>query len=166
MATSIATYHQRGEALDYTNPSASDAIPAGAVIPLVSRIGVAGCDIPASAVGSVHVMGVFIIDKTESEDIKMGDPLYFDAETGKITKTGEGKVPAGFAAADSATEATTVAVNIGFPPATGAAAPTAAAKTKLSELDDVEISGEAADQVLTYDASGKWKNKAAAGAGA
>lgn len=119
-AVSTATYWQRGESLDYTNPSASDAIPAGAVIPLVSRIGVAGCDIPASAVGSIHVMGVFIIDKTASEDIKMGDPLYFDADTGKITKTGEGKVPAGYAAAPSATEDTTVAVNIGFPPAAAA----------------------------------------------
>lgn len=162
---STATYWQRGESLDYTNPDA-EIIPAGSVVSLGSRIGVAGTEIPANGVGSVHVMGVFIIAKTESEDVKMGDALYFDADTGKITKTGEGKVPAGYAAAPSATEDTTVAVNIGFPPAAGSTSPAPAAKTKLSELDDVEISGEAADQVLTYDASGKWKNKAAAGAGA
>ena len=105
------------------------------------------------------------MDKTESEDIKIGDPLYFDAETGKITKTGEGKVPAGYAAADSATEDTTVAVNIGFPPAAGGSAPAPAGKSKLSELEDVEISGELDNDVLTYESSSqKWKNKPAAGA--
>ena len=161
--TSMASYVQRGEALDY--PNATDAvIPAGSVVSLTSRIGVAGTDIAPGAIGSVHVMGVFSIDKTESEDIKIGDAVYFDADTGKITKTGDGKVPAGYAAADSATEDTTVLVNIGFPPSAGSSAPAPAAKTKLSELDDVEISGESDSQVLTYDTSGKWKNKAAAGA--
>lgn len=163
MANTFAVYMQRGEALDYTNPSASDAIPAGAVVNLTTRIGVAGTNIPAKGVGSVHVMGVYSIAKTESEDIKMGEAVYFDADTGKITKTGEGKVPAGYAAADSATEDTVVAVNIGFPPSAGSSAPAPAGKTKLSELEDVEISSEADAQVLTYEAeSQKWKNKTAA----
>lgn len=118
-----AEYLQRGEALDYKN-STDAAIPAGAVIELVSRIGVAGTDIPAGALGSVHIVGVFVMPKKSSEEIKMGDPLYFDSksEGGQLTKTGgEGITPAGFAAADAASEDATALVNIGFPPAAAAA---------------------------------------------
>ena len=77
MATSNATYVQRGEALDYTN-STEAVIPAGSVISLTTRIGVAGTNIAPGAVGSVHVVGVFSMDKTDSEEVAMGDALYFD----------------------------------------------------------------------------------------
>ena len=64
MATSNATYVQRGEALDYTN-STEAVIPAGSVISLTTRIGVAGTNIDPGAVGSIHVVGVFSMDKTD-----------------------------------------------------------------------------------------------------
>lgn len=128
MATSNATYVQRGEALDYTN-STEAVIPAGSVISLTTRIGVAGTNIAPGAVGSVHVVGVFSMDKTDSEEVAMGDALYFDTATGKITKTGKisktgtsDTPPAGYAAAPSAAAETTVLVNIGYPPAPVAAA--------------------------------------------
>lgn len=158
---SNATYIQRGEALDY--PNTTDAvIPAGSVVGMTSRIGVAGTDIAPGAVGSVHVIGVFSMDKTESQDIKMGDPLYFDAETGKITNEGEGKVPAGYAAAASATEDTTVLVNIGFPPSAAASAPAPAGKTKLADLEDVDVTEKSDNHVLTWvESESKWKAKAA-----
>lgn len=163
MATvSMATYLQRGESLDYTNAGEA-TIPAGSVISLTTRIGVAGTDIPVGAVGSVHVIGVFSMEKTESQDIKMGDALYFDTETGKITNEGEGKVPAGYAAAPSGTTEKTVLVNIGFPPAAGAAAAAAAAgKTKLADLEDVDVTDKTDNYVLTWvDGESKWKAKAA-----
>lgn len=117
MATSNATYVQRGEALDYTN-STEAVIPAGSVISLTTRIGVAGTNINPGAVGSVHVVGVFSMDKTASEEVAMGDALYFDTATGKITKTGTSDTPpAGYAAAPSVAAETTVLVNIGYPPA-------------------------------------------------
>ena len=160
MATvSMATYLQRGESLDYTNAGEA-TIPAGSVISLTTRIGVAGTDIPVGAVGSVHVIGVFSMEKTESQDIKMGDALYFDAETGKITNVGEGKVPAGYAAAPSGTTEKTVLVNIGFPPA---AAASAAGKTvtNLSDLEDVDDSGRQAGYILKWnDDESKWKAEA------
>ena len=99
-----AEYLQRGEALDYKNGTEA-AIPAGSVIELGSRIGVAGTDIPIGGLGSVHVLGVFSMPK-KAEEIKMGDALYFDSksEGGQLTKTGsEGTTPAGYAAADAAT---------------------------------------------------------------
>lgn len=119
--TSYATYVQRGEALDYTNGTEA-VIPAGSVVSLTTRIGVAGTDINPGAIGSVHVVGVFTMDKTASEDVKIGDALYFDTATGKITKTGTTSTPpAGFAAAPSGTTEATVQVNIGYPPAPVAA---------------------------------------------
>lgn len=124
MATSNATYVQRGEALDYTN-STEAVIPAGSVVSLTTRIGVAGTNIDPGAVGSIHVVGVFSMDKTDSEKVAMGDALYFNTATGKITKTGTGTSatpPAGYAAAPSAAAETTVLVNIGHPPAPVAAA--------------------------------------------
>lgn len=49
-----AAYVQRGEALDYKNGT-EEMIPAGTVVLVGKRIGVAGCDIPAGAVGTIHV---------------------------------------------------------------------------------------------------------------
>lgn len=160
-----AEYLQRGEALDYKNGTEA-AIPAGSVIELGSRIGVAGTDIPIGGLGSVHVLGVFSMPK-KAEEIKMGDALYFDSksEGGQLTKTGsEGTTPAGYAAADAASEDATALVNIGFPPAPAAAAAAAAAgKTKLSELEDVDVGEKSDGYVLTWEDSGqKWKAKAAA----
>ena len=127
-----ATYWQRGETIDYKNTTEA-AIPANTVISLGTRIGVAGTDIAVGEVGSLHVIGVFIIDKTESEKVTAGEYVYFDAETGKITKTGDGKVPAGYAVADAAEADTTVLVNIGHPPAAAAAAAGGDIDSKLAD---------------------------------
>ena len=119
-----AEYLQRGEALDYKN-STDAVIPAGAILDLKTRIGVAGTDIAPGAIGSVHVMGVFNMPKKSADDVKQGEALYFDSKSngGEITKTsGDATTPAGFAAYDSGAEETTVAVNIGFPPAAAASA--------------------------------------------
>ncbi len=155
MATvSTATYIQRGEALDYVN--AGDAIiPANTVVSLGTRIGVAGTDIAPGQIGSVHVIGVFEIKKAASQDIKMGDALYFDADAGEITNEGEGKVPAGYAAAASKSDATTVAVNISFPPAAASGSAPAPATTKLADLTDVEVGSAKEGDILKY-TSEKW----------
>ncbi len=61
----IANYQQPGSAIDYPNGTSS-AIAAGQVVSLTTRIGVAGTDIPASAVGSLYVKGVFAMPKAAS----------------------------------------------------------------------------------------------------
>lgn len=130
-----ASYLQRGEALDYTN-STSKMIPAGAIISIGDHIGVAGTDIPPGKVGSIHVVGVFEINKSDaSEVIEQGKTLYFDgtgitassgeattAETADADGTGESDtaetadvaaiIVAGYAAAPSTAEDTTVLVKL------------------------------------------------------
>lgn len=92
---SKAEYWQRGEALDYTNAT-SNTIPANTVIKFGSRIGVAGTDIAPGEVGSLHVGGVWEFDKTGTNKIEMGDPVYFDG-TG-ITDTADSNTEVGYAA--------------------------------------------------------------------
>lgn len=91
-----ASYCQRGEALDYTNGSTLK-IEAGDVINLTTRIGVAGTEIMSGATGSVHVVGVFKMDKAASEAISIGTAVYYDDTNECITATAESNVPAGYA---------------------------------------------------------------------
>ena len=104
----IANYQQPGAAIDYTNPT-SDTIKAGQVVSLTTRIGVAGTEIPAAAVGSLHVKGVFAMDKA-SGAIPLGAAVYYNAS---ITTTASSAVPAGWAIAAAKSEDATVQVCIG-----------------------------------------------------
>ena len=104
-----ATYYQRGETLDYT---AAKKLEAGDVVSLGSRIGVAAEAIPAGQLGHLHVVGVFAMAKANTEEIKLGTAVYYDAEAEAITATADGNTPAGYAAADAATNATSVLVKL------------------------------------------------------
>lgn len=76
-----ATYIQRGEALDYQNTTEA-MIPAGTVILLGKRIGVAGGDIPPGEVGALHMAGVFEIPKKASVALAAGDNVAFTEADG------------------------------------------------------------------------------------
>lgn len=104
-----ASYWQRGEALDYKNTTTS-TIPANTVIPLVTRIGIAGNDIEPGQTGAIHVTGVFEMPKVDADEISMGTLVYF-SEDG-ITATSDGNVPAGYAAQNSAADEKTVLVKL------------------------------------------------------
>ena len=104
-----ATYYQRGETLDYT---AAKKLEAGDVVSLGSRIGVAAANIGAGEQGAVHVVGVFAMAKANTEEIKQGAAVYYDAAAEAITTTADGNTPAGYAAADAATTATSVLVKL------------------------------------------------------
>ena len=108
----IANYQQPGSAIDYPNGTGS-AIAAGQVVSLTTRIGVAGTDIPASAVGSLYVKGVFAMPKADSTAIAIGAAVYYDASADNITTTAESNIPAGWAIAAAAKNDTTVQVCIG-----------------------------------------------------
>lgn len=127
----IAKYWQRGEALDYT--AADAAVANGQVVSLGNRIGVAGDDIPEGETGTLHVMGVFEMEKDTTVSVTMGASLYYDESAQKITTDPSGNVPAGYAAADAAQSATTALVNIGDP--NGAAAEVAAVHDSLALKD-------------------------------
>lgn len=106
-----ALYWQRGETLDYMN--GTDAkIEANTVMVIGDKIGVAGTDIPAGQMGSVHVSGVFEMDKADSTDIPIGKTVYF-SEAGITATAVEGSTTlAGFAAASAAADATKIFVKL------------------------------------------------------
>lgn len=107
----IANYQQPGFTIDFIN-STSDTIKAGQVVSLTTRIGVAGTEIAASAVGSLHVKGVFSMPKATGA-IAIGAAVYYNASTDKITTTASSAVPAGWAIAAAKSEDATVQVCIG-----------------------------------------------------
>lgn len=113
MATK-AEYLQRGEALDYTNGT-EETIKAGVIVPVGTRIGVAGCDIPPGQVGSLHMVGVFRIAKTGTAAIAMGQTVYFDGTgiTGAAATGDEDtSIEVGYAAAPADAADTEVLVKI------------------------------------------------------
>ena len=84
---SKASYWQRGETLDYKN-TGSSTIEANTVVELTGRVGIAGTDIAPGAEGDLHVCGVFEFDKTGTNEIAFGQPVYFD-KTGITDATTE-----------------------------------------------------------------------------
>lgn len=90
-----AAYWQRGETIDFKNETGSK-IEANTVITLGARIGIAGTDIIPGEVGTLHITGVFRMEKA-SEEIAAGSEVYLDP-SGKITKAsstpGEEEAPA------------------------------------------------------------------------
>lgn len=106
-----ATYWQRGEALDYRNDT-EEAIPAGTVLAVGKRhIGVAGTEIPAGGMGSVHVTGVFEFPKKSGTTLKLGDLVKFSDADG-IDKDADGTASVGYAAGEAAAEDPTVLVKL------------------------------------------------------
>ena len=117
---SKARYVQRGETLDYFNGT-EDIIRAGEVIPLITRIGVAGTEIPPGKTGSIHVCGAFEIPKTGESAILMGTAVFFDGigitDKEKEDAADDGGetvsyVPAGYAAAGAQQGDTVVLVKL------------------------------------------------------
>lgn len=106
----MAKYVQNGGVIDYVN-TGSTKIDAGDAVSLTNLTGVAACDIPGGAVGSVAIEGVFDFDKTASLSVALGDIVYYSTSTKKITKTTT-DVPCGIAIAASDSSATTVRVKL------------------------------------------------------
>lgn len=105
-------YVQRGESLDYVNSGAAQ-IDAGDIVVIGTKIGVAGCDIPVGAKGSLHVEGVFEFPEKSGESaINMGAAVYYDATAGAITATSTSNTLAGYAAAPAGAGATKILVKI------------------------------------------------------
>ena len=105
-----ATYWQRGESLDYVN-SGTSVIEANTIINLGTRIAVAGTSINPGEKGSIHVTGVYRINKKDTGAIKFGTAVYFD-EAGITSSAEGGYTPAGYAAEDSAEGAEMILVKL------------------------------------------------------
>ena len=108
--TTLASYYQRGESIDYTNGT-DETIPANAFVVVGSLAGVTGTEIPPHGVGSLHIEGVFSLPKKKSEKIEMGSVVVFKDDA--VEKAGEGtEAPIGIAIAEAAAEDETVLVKI------------------------------------------------------
>jgi len=109
---SKAIYWQRGETIDYKNLT-DKKIDANTILVIGSRIGIAGTEILPNETGSLHVTGVFKMDKKPSEAITAGAEVYFDSTAGTITATVSASgVKAGFAVEAAAADDAGVAVKI------------------------------------------------------
>lgn len=93
---------------------------ANTVVELTGRVGIAGTDIAPGAEGDLHVCGVFEFDKTGTNEIAFGQPVYFDktgitdaANNGETSGSKVAYTPAGFAAKAAAAGDAKVLVKIG-----------------------------------------------------
>lgn len=94
-----ATYYQRGETFDYKNTGAS-TIEAGTILVIGSRVGVAGADIPAGEVGTVHVEGCYWINlaAAAAAAVDQGTLIYLNEDLAATT-TATDNTLAGYLAA-------------------------------------------------------------------
>ena len=113
-----ARYIQKGESIDYVNGT-SKLIAAGDVVVIGNHIGISGTDIPAGATGSLHVVGVFELDKVSENEITVGTNVYWGSKgitEEKETGSGENlvsNIPAGFAISGAAASEKRIQVRIG-----------------------------------------------------
>ena len=103
---------QKGETIDYLNGGAS-AIGYKDVIPMVTRVGVAGENIAVGACGSVNVEGIYELPAVTNAPFAVGDQLYWDTATGTLTKVSAGMVPAGWCVETKITATAVARVKIG-----------------------------------------------------
>ncbi|KAB8126913.1 DUF2190 family protein [Gracilibacillus oryzae] len=105
-----ANYVQRGESIDFTNNGSSD-IKANDVVALANRIGVAGCDIPVGATGSINVLGVYDMPADTATEFAVGEEVYWDGS--KLTATATDNTPAGWVVMAKPAATTIARVKIG-----------------------------------------------------
>lgn len=106
---SKATYLQQGESIDFPN-STNDVIEANTIQVVGDRIGVIGCDIKPGEVGSVHMVGTYLMPLSDSTAVAIGTQLYWDGDG--ITATAGTNTKAGFAAAAAEAGADEILVRI------------------------------------------------------
>ncbi|WP_041272390.1 DUF2190 family protein [Desulfitobacterium hafniense] len=107
-----ASYVQRGEAIDYKNEGSAE-IKANDVVTLGTRVGVAGCDIPVGATGSVHVLGVYDLPALNSEAFTVGQAAYWNSTDKVVTVTAGTNTPAGWVVQAKASAGTIARIKIG-----------------------------------------------------
>jgi len=109
----MKTYIEPGSPLTVT--AATDTT-SGDLVKVGSLIGLAAGDAATGEAMVVHLMGVFEVPKLASDDVAVGDALYYDATAEHLTKSASDNTYAGVAAAAAGIGATTVQAFLGYPP--------------------------------------------------
>jgi len=145
----MKNFVQPGDSVEYSN--AGSAISSGDVVVMGDRCGVAATDIAATTgKGTVHLSGVYELDKDNDEAISQGDELYFDSSDSTCTKTAAGNTPIGVAHQAAAETATKVLVRLKEQPKR--AANVAALAQDISETyvqSEVQAISTKVDAILT-----------------
>ena len=110
-----AIFYQRGESIDYRP---AQAVAAGEVIVQGDLVGITRLDIPAGALGSLAICGVFKVTKKDSVTFNVGDKVYWDASEGNAASSGS--VILGLAVAAASAGDSAVIVSLNNPAAFGA----------------------------------------------
>lgn len=103
------TYIQKGDNLDYTNPT-EETIEPGTLIFIGALAAVAAETIKPEETGAAATRGVFAFAKDTAE-IAAGDKVYYDAAADTVTAT-ETDAAAGIAVKDAAADDTAVYVRL------------------------------------------------------
>lgn len=82
----MASYVQKGEIINYRNIG-NEKIPFGEVVVLSERCGVACMDIPAGALGTLAISGVYEMPAETTAAFTVGQTLYWDAAAKAVTTT-------------------------------------------------------------------------------
>lgn len=104
----MINFVQPGDSVEYSN--SGSAIASGDVVVMGDRCGIAEADIAATTgKGTVHLSGVYTLDKDGDEAFTQGDELFYDASDSTVTKTAPGNTPIGIAH-EAATETSVTCV--------------------------------------------------------
>src|SRR5690242_10440873 len=101
-------FHSPGEVIDVTAPG---PVVSGQALLIGSLFGVAATDAKTGEPVALHLTGVWRLPKAAG-DIAPGAPVYWDADPGILTGTGQGNVPIGAAAADAGADDADVLVRL------------------------------------------------------
>lgn len=107
-----AIYIQKGEIIDFKNDG-EKAIDYNEVVGLVNRIGVAAESIAVGAIGSLRTVGIYELPAVNDAAFALGDDLYWDKASEKLTKTSAGNIRAGWCVEAKAQAGTFARVKIG-----------------------------------------------------
>ena len=105
-----ATYVQLGQAIDFV-PSRD--VAAGEILVCNGMAGVARLPVKAGELGSLHLSGVYDVDKAPGA-IGVGSKVYFDAGSGLATAAESGNAYLGVASCNSPSGAAKVRVILNF----------------------------------------------------
>lgn len=105
-------YVQEGSILDYRNETAAE-IKYCDVVPLTGAIGVAECNIPAGALGTINICGVYELPAETTSAFTMGQKLYWNVTGNVVTATDTDNIPCGMAVVAKAQPSASVRVRLG-----------------------------------------------------
>lgn len=105
-----ATFIQDGKRIDYL---AVTNIAVGQIVPMVTMVGVALTDIPTGKTGTLETTGVWEMAAETGVAFAIGEQLYWDDVSNRLTKTSTSNTPAGKCVETKAVGGTIAKVKIG-----------------------------------------------------